>query len=154
MRYHGRMDVRIQCLGGAGTVTVFKCLVQHGSDALLVDCGLFQGDKALRLHNHTPLPIVPNQIRAVVLTHAHIDHSGYSPVLAREGFHGKVWCTHATRDLCEILLPDSAHLQEEDAAFANRHGCRGSARKIPSAAVTRSSPRPPTGRRHRPRYRR
>jgi metallo-beta-lactamase family protein len=116
------MDVRIQFLGGAGTVTGSKYLVQHGSDALLVDCGLFQGYKALRLRNRTPLPIVPNQIRAVVLTHAHIDHSGYSPVLAREGFHGKVWCTHATRDLCEILLPDSAHLQEEDAAFANRHG--------------------------------
>jgi len=118
------MDVRIhiQFLGGAGTVTGSKYLVQHGSDALLVDCGLFQGYKALRLRNRTPLPIVPNQIRAVVLTHAHIDHSGYSPVLAREGFHGKIWCTHATRDLCEILLPDSAHLQEEDAAFANRHG--------------------------------
>ena len=116
------MDVRIQFLGGAGTVPGSKYLVQHGSDALLVDCGLFQGYKALRLRNRTPLPIVPNQIRAVVLTHAHIDHSGYLPVLAREGFHGKVWCTHATRDLCEILLPDSAHLQEEDAAFANRHG--------------------------------
>ncbi|MCX7693497.1 MBL fold metallo-hydrolase [Tepidimonas taiwanensis] len=116
------MDVRIQFLGGAGTVTGSKYLVQHGSDALLVDCGLFQGYKTLRLRNRAPLPVVPGQVRAVVLTHAHIDHSGYLPVLVREGFRGKVWCTHATRDLCEILLPDAAHLQEEDAAFANRHG--------------------------------
>ena len=116
------MDVRIQFLGGAGTVTGSKYLVQHNGDALLVDCGLFQGYKALRLRNRNPLPIVPGQIRAVVLTHAHIDHSGHLPLLVREGFHGKIWCTAGTRDLCEILLPDSAHLQEEDASFANRHG--------------------------------
>ncbi|TSE34981.1 MBL fold metallo-hydrolase [Tepidimonas charontis] len=116
------MDVRIQFLGGAGTVTGSKYLVEYRNERLLIDCGLFQGYKHLRLRNRAPLPIVPGQIRAVVLTHAHIDHSGYLPVLVREGFRGRVWCTPATRDLCEILLPDAAHLQEEDAAFANRHG--------------------------------
>ncbi len=116
------MSVTIQFLGGAGTVTGSKYLVQHGGQQLLVDCGLFQGYKNLRLRNRAPLPVVPGHIGAVVLTHAHLDHSGYLPLLVREGFHGKVWCTHATRDLCEILLPDSAHLLEEDAAFANRHG--------------------------------
>jgi metallo-beta-lactamase family protein len=116
------MTVTIQFLGGAGTVTGSKYLLRHDGQQLLVDCGLFQGYKALRLRNRAPLPVVPGHIGAVVLTHAHLDHSGYLPLLVREGFHGKVWCTHATRDLCEILLPDSAHLQEEDAAYANRHG--------------------------------
>ncbi|TSE19905.1 Ribonuclease [Tepidimonas alkaliphilus] len=116
------MTVTIQFLGGAGTVTGSKYLVRHGSQQLLVDCGLFQGYKALRLRNRAPLPVASAQIGAVVLTHAHLDHSGHLPLLVREGFRGQVWCTHATRDLCEILLPDSAHLQEEDAAHANRHG--------------------------------
>ncbi|TSE22208.1 MBL fold metallo-hydrolase RNA specificity domain-containing protein [Tepidimonas aquatica] len=116
------MTVTIQFLGGAGTVTGSKYLLRHDGQQLLVDCGLFQGYKALRLRNRAPLPVVPGQIGAVVLTHAHLDHSGHLPLLVREGFRGKVWCTHATRDLCEILLPDSAHLQEEDAAYANRHG--------------------------------
>jgi len=129
------MDVRIQFLGAAGTVTGSKYLVQHDGDQLLVDCGLFQGYKALRLRNRAPLPIVPGQIRAVVLTHAHIDHSGYLPLLAREGFHGKVWCTAGTRDLCEILLPDSAHLQQEDADFANRHGFSKHAPALPLYTV-------------------
>lgn len=116
------MTVTIQFLGGAGTVTGSKYLLRHDGQQLLVDCGLFQGYKALRLRNRAPLPVVPGHIGAVVLTHAHLDHSGHLPLLVREGFHGKVWCTHATRDLCDILLPDSAHLQEEDAAYANRHG--------------------------------
>ena len=116
------MSVRITFLGGAGTVTGSKFLVQHQGLQLLVDCGLFQGYKQLRLRNRNPLPILPNHIHAVVLTHAHLDHSGYLPLLVQEGFQGKVWCTPGTRDLCEILLPDSGHIQEEDAAFANRHG--------------------------------
>jgi len=116
------MSVRITFLGGAGTVTGSKFLVQHQDQHLLVDCGLFQGYKQLRLRNRTPLPVLPNRIQAVVLTHAHLDHSGYLPLLVQEGFHGKAWCTPGTRDLCEILLPDSGHIQEEDAAFANRHG--------------------------------
>ena len=116
------MSVHIRFLGGAGTVTGSKVLVEHGGHSLLVDCGLFQGYKQLRLRNRDPLPVLPNHIGAVILTHAHLDHSGYLPLLANEGFHGKVWTTPATRDLANILLPDSGHIQEEDAAFANRKG--------------------------------
>ncbi|MDP1688470.1 MBL fold metallo-hydrolase [Hydrogenophaga sp.] len=116
------MSVHIRFLGGAGTVTGSKYLVEHDGQSLLVDCGLFQGYKQLRLRNRDPLPVLPNHIGAVVLTHAHLDHSGYLPLLAKEGFHGKVWATPATRDLAQILLPDSGHIQEEDAAFANRKG--------------------------------
>jgi metallo-beta-lactamase family protein len=116
------MSVHIRFLGGAGTVTGSRYLVEHEGQSLLVDCGLFQGYKQLRLRNRDPLPVLPNHIGAVVLTHAHLDHSGYLPVLAKEGFHGKVWVTPATRDLAAILLPDSGHIQEEDAAFANRKG--------------------------------
>ena len=116
------MGVNIRFLGGAGTVTGSKYLVEHEGQRLLVDCGLFQGYKQLRLRNRDPLPVVPAQIGAVVLTHAHIDHSGYLPLLVREGFKGKVLCTPGTRDLCRIMLPDSGHLQEEEAAYANRKG--------------------------------
>lgn len=116
------MTVQITFLGAAGTVTGSKFLVQHDGQRLLVDCGLFQGYKQLRLRNRTPLPFEPNHLQAVVLTHAHLDHSGYLPLLVKEGFKGSAWCTPGTRDLCQILLPDSGHLQEEDAAFANRHG--------------------------------
>jgi len=116
------MAVNITFLGGAGTVTGSKYLVTHDRQRLLVDCGLFQGYKQLRLRNWTPLPVAPDQIGAVVLTHAHLDHSGYLPLLANEGFAGKVFATPGTRDLCRILLPDSGFLQEEDASFANRHG--------------------------------
>jgi len=116
------MDVNISFLGGTGTVTGSKYLVRHGKSCLLVDCGLFQGYKLLRLRNWTPLPVPPDAINAVILTHAHLDHSGYLPVLAKEGFKGHVYATKGTLDLCRILLPDSGHLQEEDASFANRHG--------------------------------
>ncbi len=115
------MSVSITFLGGTGTVTGSKYLVRHGEQSLLVDCGLFQGYKLLRLRNWTPLPIAPNEIDAVLLTHAHLDHSGYLPLLAKEGFSRHVYATTGTRDLCRILLPDSGHIQEEDAAFANRH---------------------------------
>jgi len=116
------MSVSITFLGGANTVTGSKYLVRHGRHTLLVDCGLFQGYKQLRLRNWNPLPVAPGQIDAVILTHAHLDHSGYLPLLAREGFRGHAWATPGTRELCGILLPDSGHIQEEDAAFANRHG--------------------------------
>lgn len=116
------MSVQITFLGGAGTVTGSKFLITFEGRRLLVDCGLFQGHKPLRLMNWQPLPVPPDQIDAVVLTHAHLDHSGYLPLLARSGYQGRVWTTPATRDLCAILLPDSGHIQEEDAAFANRHG--------------------------------
>ena len=113
--------MKIRFLGAAGTVTGSKTLVTIGDTRILVDCGLFQGYKQLRLLNWEPLAVAPAQIDVVVLTHAHLDHSGYLPLLVRNGFRGKIICTEATADLCGILLPDSGHLQEEDAAFANRH---------------------------------
>jgi metallo-beta-lactamase family protein len=125
------MTVNITFLGGAGTVTGSKYLVRHGDECLLVDCGLFQGYKQLRMRNWSPLPITPDQIHAVLLTHAHLDHSGYLPLLVREGFTGHVYATSGTRDLCRILLPDSGHIQEEDAEFANRHGFSKHAPALP-----------------------
>ncbi len=115
------MSVSITFLGAAGTVTGSKYLVRDGSHSLLVDCGLFQGYKLLRERNWQRLPVSTHQIDAVVLTHAHLDHSGYLPLLAREGYTKPIHCTSGTRDLCAILLPDSGHLQEEDAAYLNRH---------------------------------
>lgn len=116
------MTLNIRFLGGADTVTGSKYCVEHNGKKLLVDCGLFQGYKQLRLRNWDPCPLPPKEIDAVILTHAHLDHSGYLPLLARSGFAGKVHSTSGTRDLCNILLPDSGHIQEEDAYFANRHG--------------------------------
>lgn len=109
-------------LGAAGTVTGSRYLLRGGGRSILVDCGLFQGQKALRQRNWAPLGVRPADLDAVVLTHAHIDHSGYLPVLARQGFSGKIYCSPATRELCAILLPDAGHLQEEDARYANKRG--------------------------------
>ena len=109
-------------LGGNATVTGSRHLVETAAARVLVDCGLFQGYKPLRLRNWAPFPVDPASIDAVVLTHAHLDHSGYLPRLMREGFSGLVWCTEATRALCGILLPDSGRLLEEEAAHANRVG--------------------------------
>ena len=114
--------MRLQFLGAAGTVTGSRTLVENGRTKVLVDCGLFQGFKNLRLKNREDFPIQPSEIDAVVLTHAHLDHSGYIPLLVKSGFRGKIYCTAATRDLCSILLPDSGYLQEEEAKFANKHG--------------------------------
>jgi metallo-beta-lactamase family protein len=113
--------MKIQFLGATDTVTGSKYLITQGGSSVLVDCGLFQGYKQLRLRNWAAFPVDPASIDAVILTHAHIDHSGYLPLLARNGFQGKVYCTPATHDLCRILLPDCGHLLEEEAAFANRH---------------------------------
>ena len=115
-------QIRIQFLGATNTVTGSKYLVSAGSKRVLVDCGLFQGLKQLRLRNWEPPPIDPKEVDCVVLTHAHIDHSGYLPLLVKRGFNGPVYCTPATEDFCRILLPDSGHLQEEEANYANRHG--------------------------------
>lgn len=109
-------------LGAAGTVTGSRHLLRLGGRSILVDCGLFQGLKDLRLKNWAPFPVDPSTIDDVVLTHAHLDHSGYLPRLVREGFRGRVFCTTATADLCELMLLDAAKIQESDAAFANRHG--------------------------------
>ena len=116
------MSLNIRFLGGASTVTGSKYCVEHDGKRVLVDCGLFQGYKQLRLRNWNPLPLPAAEVDAVILTHAHLDHSGYVPLLVREGFRGRIHATSGTRDLCNILLPDSGHIQEEDANFANRHG--------------------------------
>jgi metallo-beta-lactamase family protein len=113
--------MQLQFLGATGTVTGSKYLLRHGGATLMVDCGLFQGYKQLRLRNWAPLPVAPADVDAIILTHAHIDHSGYLPLMVKQGFRGKIFCTPATRELCAILLPDSGHLQEEEAAYANRH---------------------------------
>jgi len=116
------MSLSLSFLGGAGTVTGSKFLLGSGGRRVLVDCGLFQGLKELRLRNWAPFPVPPNSIDAVLLTHAHIDHSGYLPALVRDGFAGKIYTSHASLELCEILLRDSGFLQEKDAEYANRHG--------------------------------
>jgi metallo-beta-lactamase family protein len=105
-------------LGAAGSVTGSRHLVEAGGKKLLLDCGLFQGGKELRLRNWAPLPVEPASIDWVVLSHAHIDHTGYLPRLVREGFRSTIYANAATRDLCGILLPDAAHIQEEDAEHA------------------------------------
>ena len=114
--------MHMQFLGATGTVTGSKYLVTSGRSNILVDCGLFQGYKQLRLRNWSHLPVPPASIDAVVLTHAHLDHSGYIPLLVKSGFRGKIYCSEATYELCRILLPDSGHLLEEEAGYANRHG--------------------------------
>jgi metallo-beta-lactamase family protein len=109
-------------LGAAGTVTGSKHLLELNGRRVLVDCGLFQGLKELRVRNWEPLPIDPASIDAVVLTHAHLDHCGYLPRLVASGYRGRIFCTPATKELCSLVLPDSAHIQEEDAREANRRG--------------------------------
>ncbi len=109
--------MQLTFLGATGTVTGSKYLVTAGDRRVLVGCGLFQGLKQLRLRNWEPLPVAPGSVDAVVLTHAHIDHSGYLPLFVRNGFRGKVYCSSATGDLCGILLPDSGRLQEEEAVI-------------------------------------
>jgi metallo-beta-lactamase family protein len=118
----------IQFLGAAGTVTGSKHLINTGPDSsggngfqALIDCGMFQGLKEWRERNWQDTPIPARQIDAVVLTHAHIDHCGWIPRLVKEGFRGPIYATPATIELCGILLPDSGHLQEEDAEFYNKH---------------------------------
>lgn len=116
-----RQSISLQFLGAAGTVTGSKFLLKTPSLNVLVDCGLFQGLKALRLKNWEPLAADIRSIDAVVLTHAHLDHCGYLPLLGKQGFKGNIYCSEPTRDLAELILRDSAKIQEEDAAFANRN---------------------------------
>jgi metallo-beta-lactamase family protein len=116
------MGLSLSFLGAAGTVTGSRFLLESGGSRLLVDCGLFQGLKDLRNRNWEPFPVPPESIDAVLLTHAHIDHSGYLPALVRDGFRGRIFCSHATMELCQILWRDSGYLQEKEAQYASRQG--------------------------------
>jgi metallo-beta-lactamase family protein len=116
------MSLKLAFHGGAGTVTGSKYLLTAGHDRVLIDCGMFQGVKELRLMNWRRPTFEPASVRHILLTHAHIDHTGYLPRLVREGFAGDIHCTPGTRDIARVLLLDAAKLQEEDAAYANRKG--------------------------------
>lgn len=118
----GGRSPTLQFLGGAGTVTGSKHLIRAGAASVLVDCGLFQGPRELRQRNWDPLPFGPEQLDAVVLTHAHVDHSGYVPRLVASGYRGPIYATPATIELAHIVLPDCGHLQEEEAEYVNRKG--------------------------------
>ena len=113
--------MKLTFLGGAGTVTGSKALIESNYTKILIDCGLFQGLKELRLKNWDKLPVNLNELSLVLLTHAHLDHSGYIPILIKNGYKGKIYCTKATKDLTEIILLDSGKIQEEDARRANKH---------------------------------
>ena len=114
-------ELSLRSLSGAGTVTGSKHLLESDGKRILFDCGLFQGVKNLRELNWAPLAVEPDSIDAVVVTHAHLDHTGYLPRLVRDGFRGPIVSTKATAAVAEIILRDSAYLQERDAAFLNKH---------------------------------
>ncbi len=116
------MGFKIKVLGAAGTVTGSRFLIEYADRSVLIDCGLFQGGRKMKARNWEPFPIRPERLDAIFLTHAHIDHTGYLPRLVSQGFDGPVYATEATCALLELLLPDSAYLQEQDAAYANRAG--------------------------------
>ncbi len=115
------MQMNIIFLGGTETVTGSKYLVETANTKILVDCGLYQGYKWLRERNREPLPLDIHQLDAIVLTHAHLDHSGFIPLLYKQGYRGPIYTHAATSALCSILLPDSGHIQEEDAKFYQKH---------------------------------
>jgi metallo-beta-lactamase family protein len=122
MQYNAVPMPKLTFLGAAGTVTGSKYLVEANGKRLLVDCGLFQGNSELKQRNWAPLPVDASTIDWVVLTHAHLDHTGLLPRLLQQGYKGQIYSNAATRELCGILLPDSGYLQEEDAAHAQRKG--------------------------------
>ncbi len=115
-----RTESRLQFLGATDTVTGSRYLVESGGRRVLVDCGLFQGYKLLRNRNRLPFPVPPETIDAVLITHAHLDHTGYLPALVRDGFTGPVYATEGTAELCSLLLPDSGYLLEEEARYARK----------------------------------
>jgi metallo-beta-lactamase family protein len=125
------MDVRVKFLGASGTVTGSRFLLEFDGFRVLFDCGLFQGLKELRLRNWDEFPVAPESIHAVIISHAHIDHTGYLPKLVKEGFNGPVYCTSPTADLMEIMLLDSAKLQEEEADYAVQKGYSKHANPLP-----------------------
>jgi metallo-beta-lactamase family protein len=127
--------MKLTFLGAADTVTGSRHLLTLGEQRLLLDAGLFQGYKALRERNWGPLGAPATQLDAVLLSHAHLDHCGYLPALRRQGFHGPIYATSASRDLCDVLLRDSAHLQEEDARRANRDGSSRHDKALPLYSV-------------------
>jgi metallo-beta-lactamase family protein len=129
---------KITFLGAAGTVTGSKYLLEAGGKRLLVDCGLFQGSKELQQRNWNQLTVDPASLDGVLLTHAHIDHTGYLPRLVAAGYRGPVYADAATRELCNLLLPDSAHLQEEDAQFAARKGYSSHKQPLPLYTVAQA----------------
>src|SRR5687768_6657573 len=116
-----RAAPRLRFLGACGTVTGSRFLLE-GEGRLLIDCGLFQGDRALRRRNREPFGVDPASLDAVVLTHAHLDHTGYLPVLVREGFRGPALATAGTCALAALVLRDCGHLQAEDARYASERG--------------------------------
>ncbi len=117
-----KVPINLTSLGGVGTVTGSRHLLEVGSSAVLLDCGLFQGVKELRERNWVPFPFDVNKLDAIVITHAHLDHCGYLPRLVKEGFRGPVYCTYDTGKLMSVVLPDSARLLEEEAGYANKRG--------------------------------
>lgn len=136
-------------LGATGTVTGSRYLIEVGERRILVDCGLFQGFKQLRLRNWNPFPVPPETISDVLLTHAHLDHSGYLPGLVRHGFRGAIHATPSTLELCKLLLPDSGHLQEEEARYVGRKAYSKHRQPLPlysvedaNAALGRFEPAP------------
>ena len=128
----------LRFLGATDTVTGSRYLLEAGGKRVLVDCGLFQGYKRSRERNRTPFPVRPASIDAVVLTHAHLDHTGYVPALVRDGFTGPVIATDGTTDLCKLLLPDSGYLQEEEARYATHRGSSGTV--LPCRCTPRPTP--------------
>ncbi len=121
----------LQFLGAADSVTGSRHLVELGGSRILLDCGLFQGFKTLRERNRAPLGVPPESITAVVLSHAHLDHSGNLPTLIKRGFEGNIFCTPPTRDLCSVMLRDAALIQQQDARYINKHNQRdGSSERV------------------------
>ncbi len=121
----------LRFFGATDTVTGSRYLLDSGGRRVLVDCGLFQGYKRSRERNRMPFPVAPGSVDAVVLTHAHLDHSGYLPALVRDGFAGPVHATGGTTELCKLLLPDSGYLQEEEARYATHRGSAGHSPALP-----------------------
>jgi metallo-beta-lactamase family protein len=144
-----KKNITVQFLGAAGTVTGSKYLIKANHKVLLIDCGLFQGLKALRNINREPLPLIYKNIDLVLLTHGHLDHCGYLPCLVRDGYKGEIWGTAPTLKVAEIILKDSAKIQEEEAAQANRLGYSKHHPALPlytaedaEKTITRFSPQP------------